>query len=619
MAPSSETKAVTEYIRANCIFRSPEHNLISRHGGSLRWLIDLRPAFLQAGILDAIAAAFWARFRTALPFQIGGMEVAAIPLVTALVLKAHQLGLEVNGFIIRKQRKTDGRGRTIEGAVNGDPVMLVDDTINSGSSLAKALAVLKAEGHRVWHLFCVIDYRASKGIAWREEHGLSSDCMFELSDFGLVVADRLSAKRSPQYRHLWRFTAHGGHPFSVVPKSAPAYNDGAIFMGSDRGRIFSIDAASGKPLWCQPLPNTGRKGIWSSPCLCDGRMYIGAYNGNVYCLAQTDGRIAWCNHACDWIGSSPIVIPRHGLMSIGLEYERPSAKGGIAAFAMEDGRKLWEHCLAQYQHGSSVYFEENDSIITGTNDHNVISLDAATGRHLWTFATRRSVKYAPALDRRRGIVAFASFDTSIYLLDAGSGQKRAEIETRDICYTTPLMLENRLFCGSGDKHLYVVDLDTLKPIARLNLGSRVYATPRLVNGRVVVGTAGGVLCIIDPVSLAIEDRLYLPDAITNAVASNEDGSRIFVPTYMNEVYCYEHLCGELHACHEEGGADEVLSADRVGMVAGSHAWPQSGTVGQRASVVGEPEQAAQDPRSATHAIDLPSIGGHPAGFQPQFQ
>jgi outer membrane protein assembly factor BamB/orotate phosphoribosyltransferase len=539
--PSHETSIVADYIRANCVFRSPQQRLISRRGGVLDWLIDLRSALLRPHILEAITSAFWAKYRFALPFQIGGMEVAAIPLVTALTLKGHQLGLDVNGFIIRKERKTNGRGRNIEGTINDTPIMLVDDTTNSGSSFAKALAVLEAEGHRVWHLFCVIDYRAPKGIAWREFHGLTSDCMFELSTFDLSLKKAPPARYAPRYRPLWRFAAHGASPYSVVPKSTPAYHNGALFVGSDVGAIFSVSAVDGTQKWRRILLNTGRKGIWSSPCLYGGNLYVGAYNGNVYCLDQADGRIIWCCHACEWVGSSPVVVPRHGLISIGLEYEQPSAKGGIAAYTLDEGRKVWEYRLTQYQHGSGVYFDECDSIITGTNDHNVISLDASTGRHLWTFTTRRSVKYAPALDEARGLVSFASFDTSIYILDAHTGEKKAEIKTDDLCYTTPLMLQDRMFCGSGDKHLHVIDLNSFECIARLNLGGRVYASPRLVNGRVLVGTSGGILHIINPASLVIEEKIYLPDAITNAVAVNDDDTRIFIPTYMNQIYCYERI------------------------------------------------------------------------------
>ena len=53
--------------------------LISRSGGRLDWLIDLRPVFLNAVHLSRIAAGFWALFGDREPRQIAGMETAAIP------------------------------------------------------------------------------------------------------------------------------------------------------------------------------------------------------------------------------------------------------------------------------------------------------------------------------------------------------------------------------------------------------------------------------------------------------------------------------------------------------------------------------------------------------------
>ena len=338
----------------------------------------------------------------------------------------------------------------------------------------------------------MIDYKSTKGLAWRQEARLSSACMFELSEFNLSVGGskvKTETRTLPiGYQRLWKFVAKGGHPFFVVPKSTPIMTNGTLVLGTDSGTVYAVDAKDGTMRWQRKLQNTGRKGIWSSPAVHDGKVFIGAYNGNVYALRADTGEIAWCNHACDWVGSSPVVVPRHGLLSIGLEYERPAMRGSVAALNIQDGRKIWEFPLAQYQHGSSVYYKPCDALITGTNDHNVIALEAATGKGIWRFETRRSVKYPLVVDAERGLVAFASSDASIYVLDASSGKKLAEVETGDLCYTTPLVAGDKLFCGSGDKHLYVLDLQDFTLRAKINLGARVYAPPRLVNGQVVVGT-----------------------------------------------------------------------------------------------------------------------------------
>ena len=56
-----------------------------------------------------------------LPFQVGGMEAAAIPLLSAILMKSLSRGTPVNGFIVRKERKTYGAGSSIEGALTDAP------------------------------------------------------------------------------------------------------------------------------------------------------------------------------------------------------------------------------------------------------------------------------------------------------------------------------------------------------------------------------------------------------------------------------------------------------------------------------------------------------------------
>jgi len=46
---------------------------------------------------------------------------------------------------------------------------------------------------------------------------------------------------------------------------------------------------------------------------------------------------------------------------------------------------------------------------------------------------------------------------------------------------------------------------------------------------------------LDPLSLEIKGLLQLPDAITKALAASEDGRRIYISTYMNQLYGVERV------------------------------------------------------------------------------
>jgi outer membrane protein assembly factor BamB len=515
--------------------------VISPNGSAQNWMFDLRHVFLNRDALSEFCDAFWRRTEAYGSFQIGGMETAAVPLLTALLLSAPAGRGIVNGFIIRKERKPSGLGRKIEGEITDEPIILVDDILNSGASAEAARVIISAQNGRVQSLFVVIDYRSKRGFRWRNETGIEVISLFSLDDFGVKLRPDIPAP-TQRYRLVWEQSIPGGFPFYSVPKSAPLLVNDIVYRGCDSGYMHAFDANTGRILWgFQAKGSAKTKGIWSSPVHHDNRIYFGAYNGVVYCLDATTGCEVWAQSLADWIGATPVVVPEHNLLYIGLEYENPWAHGSVCALELTTGEKVWENFTRKYQHGSPAYWKKGDLIIWGTADRLMSAYCAQSGRLVWTFETGRSVKYAPTVDEERGIVAFASFDKWIYVLDAETGRKLGAWETGEICYTTPLIFNNKLFCGSGDKKLYVIDLDCFEIIETIDVYARTYSSPRLIGNQVVFGTNGGRMYEIDADTLETTGILYVPDAITNAVAHSPDGRFIFISTYMNQLLAFERL------------------------------------------------------------------------------
>lgn len=130
--------AIVDSLKSEIRRRSVHHadsetRISSTKGNKQNWLIDLRPILLDPDVLQKICDIFWTHYEAQLPFQVGGMEVAAVPIVTALVLTGRQRGLDVSGFIIRKERKRSGLSKRIEGEITDRPIVLVDDILNNPS------------------------------------------------------------------------------------------------------------------------------------------------------------------------------------------------------------------------------------------------------------------------------------------------------------------------------------------------------------------------------------------------------------------------------------------------------------------------------------------------------
>jgi orotate phosphoribosyltransferase len=85
--------------------------------------------------------------------------LGADPLVGGLCTVAYQHKKNWRGFLIRKAPKKHGRQKLIEGQElsSSDRIVLLDDVATSGSSLVKAIEILKPYKVKVMKAVVVVD------------------------------------------------------------------------------------------------------------------------------------------------------------------------------------------------------------------------------------------------------------------------------------------------------------------------------------------------------------------------------------------------------------------------------------------------------------------------------
>ena len=92
------------------------------------------------------------------PVAIGGLTMGADPVALAIGMGAARAGADLQVFSIRKQAKSHGRGRLIEGNFRaGDTVVIVDDTVTTGGSTLEAIEKVRAEGGIVAFALVLVD------------------------------------------------------------------------------------------------------------------------------------------------------------------------------------------------------------------------------------------------------------------------------------------------------------------------------------------------------------------------------------------------------------------------------------------------------------------------------
>ena len=548
-APPHLLELLSSAIRERAILRGENQRLISPKGGSNNWLIDMRRLFMDAKLLDAIADLFWESCADAMPFQVGGMESAAIPLLSAILMKAVARGTPVNGFIVRKERKTYGAGGLIEGTLTDAPILIVDDVLNSGTSMEKVRVVLEGEDRKIDLAFVLIDYHSAKGEAWRQRHHIPIRSPFSLAEFGLSV-EKPEPPLKSVFRNTWNFAAPDPNFFHRVPKSFPATDGKRVYFGSDCGIFWCLHARDGSVAWKFRVNARGHKNLWSAPALYGGRVYFGSYDGNVYCLDSESGAEVWRSIGADWVGSSPALAPELGLLFIGLEFAVEGKRGSIAAIRLENGEKVWEHMTKRYTHASPAYWPERQLVACGSNDNEIFLFDARDGIMRWRFETRGeggekgSIRHAPAFDTKRGHLVTGCADGCVYIIDVETGEEVWSIRTDNTIYTVPLVVKDTAYIGSTDKYLYVLDLERRVVKNKYYAASKIFGPPRLLEGRIYFGACNGMVYEVDPATAEITGTHQLRDAITNALTYNRETGDFYALSYVNQLFAFTREEGE---------------------------------------------------------------------------
>ena len=119
------------------------------------YYIDLRRVPSHPELFDRVADAYISVLKKrGIRFdRIAGVPTAGIPVATLVAYKSKKPFLYV-----RKEERTHGTQRLVEGVVNpGDRVLLVDDVVTTGGNLQRAIGALRESGARVEHAAVLVD------------------------------------------------------------------------------------------------------------------------------------------------------------------------------------------------------------------------------------------------------------------------------------------------------------------------------------------------------------------------------------------------------------------------------------------------------------------------------
>lgn len=528
-------------IAKEVVIHGSQARIIGANENSLEtWMFDFRALLVQAHWLNQYAELFWEEYAEQYPFQVCGMETAAISLVAAIVMKGVERGTPVNGLYVRKSRKRQGLMKQVEGTPNKEKVILVDDLINLGRTKEKEQKVLASLGLFVSDIFVLVAFRPTEEYAFLTTHARLRS-VFTLTEFGLSIGKKLTpARLEDSYNILWKFTAPNPSYNLVVQKSTPIADETYIYFGTDAGIFYAIMQSTGEIVWSFKIGKFSEgKGILSSPSLHNERVYFGAYDGNVYCLNKNTGSVVWKYSKADWVGSSPSIAKKHDLLFIGLEFGLWSKRGGIVALNTETGAEVWSDQTPALTHGSPLYIEEEGIVVIGSNDATIYAYEATTGLLRWKHTTDGDTKSSFAYDPKRRLLVFGTLGGTLYALEALTGRVVFGKELVGGMYSTPLVHGDLAYVSSLDKCVYAINLNTGETLWTFETRGRIFASPEIIGESLWIGSNDGRLYKLNPLSGKEQGYFQFSERIVNKILCDTSSRKIFILTQANELHCLQ--------------------------------------------------------------------------------
>jgi orotate phosphoribosyltransferase len=159
MADAARTRLI-EIVKERSFSTGGETRLVS--GRSTNFYFDMKPSMLHPEGVHLMATLILDALEDARVDLVGGLEMGAVPLATAVALLSHGRGRPLGAFFVRKQAKEHGARKLVEGLAPGESlagkrVAIVEDVTTTGGSSKKAIEAVRAEGAIVGCVVTVVD------------------------------------------------------------------------------------------------------------------------------------------------------------------------------------------------------------------------------------------------------------------------------------------------------------------------------------------------------------------------------------------------------------------------------------------------------------------------------
>lgn len=159
MADTARSRLI-DIVKRRSFSTGAEIQLVSGRASS--FYFDMKPTMLDPEGAHLIAELVLDALAEAEVDMVGGLEMGAVPLATAVAAASHVRGRPLPAVFVRKQAKEHGARKLVEGLAPGEKlagrrVAVLEDVTTTGGSATKAIEALRAEGAVIERVITIVD------------------------------------------------------------------------------------------------------------------------------------------------------------------------------------------------------------------------------------------------------------------------------------------------------------------------------------------------------------------------------------------------------------------------------------------------------------------------------
>ena len=290
-------------------------------------------------------------------------------------------------------------------------------------------------------------------------------------DGDLVALDLASGKLR------WKYTTG-----NLIGESSPAVSGDAVYIGDLGGVLHAVNVRDGKPLWT--FKTMGE--IKASPVVTDGVVLVGSYDTHLYAVDTRTGKPRWDVATKGMVHATAGV--RDGMTFV------TGCDALFRAIRIADGKEVFQIETGAYTAASPLL--DGNRAYVGTFNAEVLALDLTRRAVVWRYSQPDAeFPYYSSAALAGGRLIIGGRDKLVHAIDAASGKRLWTFATRARVDSSPVVAGGRVYVGSGDGRLYVLDSASGTKLWEFDTGAGIAASPALAGGRLVVGAEDGRLYV----------------------------------------------------------------------------------------------------------------------------